>query len=125
MISLTASGPSWPFESIILVVAIFKESLKRVTISIRVGNVVRSVGLGTYKDIINIRTESAKDIVRKKSSKPLGRGTIMIASIAITKKTIVKSLDFAIGARNLNALACMPILLSLANSILKTCCMSG
>ena len=47
IISLTALGPSWPLLKIILVVAIFNESLKSVTIKIRVGKVLKSVGFGT------------------------------------------------------------------------------
>jgi hypothetical protein len=119
MISLTAFGPLCPSDKIILVVAIFKESLKSVTISIRVGKVVRSVGFGTYKDIIKIKTETAREIVRKKSNIALGSGTMIIAKIAITKKTIVKSLLFARGAKNFIALSCILALLSLANSTLK------
>jgi hypothetical protein len=98
MISLTASGPSCPLLSIILVVAIFSESLKSVMISIKVGNVVKSVGFGTYKDIISIKTETAKDTVKNKSSMLLGSGTMIIASIIKTKTTTVKSFDFLSGS---------------------------
>ncbi len=69
-------------------------------ISINVGNVVKSVGFGIYRDISIIKTEIERDIVSKKSSTALGRGTIIIAKIAIIKKTIVKSFDFTIGSRN-------------------------
>jgi hypothetical protein len=85
----------------------------------RVGNVVKSVGLGTYKDIIKIKTAIAREIVRKKSNIALGRGTMIIAKIAITKKTIVKSLDFASGARKFKAPFGMPALFSLAKLFLK------
>ena len=34
-------------------------------------------------------------MVKKRSNTELGRGTIMIAKIAIIKKTIVRSFDFA------------------------------
>lgn len=66
-------------------------------INIKVGNVVKSVGFGMYSDIRIIKTEIDRDIVRKKSSAELGKGTIIIASIAIIKITIVKSLDFEMG----------------------------
>jgi hypothetical protein len=44
-----------------------------------------------------IKTDIDKDIVKKKSSAALGRGTMMIARIAMIKTTIVKSLAFRIG----------------------------
>ena len=47
MISLTALGPSFPWLRIILVVATFNDSRKSVTIKMRVGKVVKSVGFGT------------------------------------------------------------------------------
>jgi len=68
-------------------VATFKESLYKVTIKIKVGNVVKSVGLGIYKDNNKINTETDKEIVRKKSKKVLGNGTIIIKSIENTKIT--------------------------------------
>ena len=105
MISLTASGPSCPLLSIILVVAMFSDSLKRVTISIKVGNVVKSVGFGTYKDIIKIKTETAKEIVKKRSKTLLGSGTMMIASIIKTKTTTVKSFDFLSGSNQVENLS--------------------
>jgi hypothetical protein len=91
MILLTASVPFAPSERIILVVAIFRESLKRVKISIKVGKVVKSVGFGTYNEIKSIKTASAIDIVRSTSSTADGNGTIIIANIAITNKTTLKS----------------------------------
>jgi hypothetical protein len=83
---------------IILVVAIFSESLKSVIIKIRVGNVVKSVGLGIYKDIRIIKTESEREMVRKKSSTELGSGTMIIAKIDIISATTVKSLARKIGS---------------------------
>jgi len=65
--------------------------------SMRVGNVVKSVGFGIYKDMRMIKTDMDRDIVRKRSRTELGRGTIIIANMAIIKKTIVKSFDLAIG----------------------------
>jgi hypothetical protein len=70
----------------------FKESLKRVRMSISVGNVVRSVGFGTYSEMSKIKTARAIEIVRSTSKRADGRGTIMIARIAITKTTTLKSL---------------------------------
>jgi hypothetical protein len=91
MILLTASGPFCPLLKIILVVAIFSDSLKSVKISMRVGKVVKSVGFGTYKDIRSIKTASAIETVSKTSSTLEGRGTMIIAKIAITKITTLKS----------------------------------
>ena len=71
--------------------ATLSESLKRVIIKIRVGKVVKSVGLGIYKEIKMIKTAIAIEIVSIKSKRKLGRGTIIMAKIAITKKTILKS----------------------------------
>ena len=62
------------------------------------GKVVKSVGFGIYNEIINIKTETAREIVKNKSKIALGRGTMMIASIIKTKITTVKSLDFFIGS---------------------------
>ena len=56
-----------------------------------VGKVVKSVGFGTYSDISKIKTAKAIDIVKKTSSNADGRGTIIIANIAITKRTTLKS----------------------------------
>jgi len=92
MILLTASGPFCPLLKIILVVAIFSDSLKSVRMSIRVGKVVKSVGFGTYKDISKIKTAKAIETVSKTSSMLDGRGTMMMAKIAITNITTLKSL---------------------------------
>jgi hypothetical protein len=62
-------------------------------ISSRVGNVVKSAGLGIYKAISIIRTDADSEIVRKKSRIALGSGTIIIDKIATKNSTIVKSLD--------------------------------
>ncbi len=56
-----------------------------------VGKVVKSVGLGIYKLKSNIKTATDKEIVRKKSSMLLGKGTIIIKSIANTNPTTPKS----------------------------------
>jgi len=53
--------------------------------------VVKSVGFGIYKLKRSIKTPTDKEIVRKKSSMPLGNGTIIIRSIAKTKATTPKS----------------------------------
>ena len=52
---------------------------------------MKSVGFGIYKlkSIIKIPTD--KEIVKKKSSIPLGSGTIIIKSIANTNPTTPKS----------------------------------
>jgi len=92
IILLTPSGPSFPWLRIILVVAIFKESLNRVKISMRVGKVVKSVGFGTYKDISKIKTAKAIEIVNSTSKRLEGRGTMIMAKIAITNTTTLKSL---------------------------------
>lgn len=92
MMLLTASGPSLPWLRIILVVAILSESLKRVMMRMSVGKVVRSVGLGTYSEISRIKTATAIEIVSRKSKTPEGRGTMIIARIAITNATTLKSL---------------------------------
>ena len=91
IIVLTFSGPSWPLLKIILVVAIFKESLNKVKIKISVGKVVKSVGFGTYKEISSIKTASAIDVVSKTSSRVDGKGTMIIAKIAMTNITTLKS----------------------------------
>ena len=69
----------------------FKESLKSVTIKIKVGNVVKSVGFGIYKAKSKINTDTDNDKVKKKSSNEFGRGTIIIKSIEKTKATTPKS----------------------------------
>ncbi len=79
--------------------ATFKESLYKVTIKIIVGKVVKSVGFGIYKLKSKIKTPTDKEIVRKKSSIPLGSGTIIIKSIAKTKTTTPKSV---ISLKNLS-----------------------
>ncbi len=53
-----------------------------------------------YSAIRIIRTETAIDMVRKKSNSPLGNGTIMIAIIAIIKATTVKSFALTIISKN-------------------------
>lgn len=55
------------------------------------GNVVRSVGFKIYKEIKSIKTDKEMEIVSIKSKIPLGKGTIMMATIAITKNTTLKS----------------------------------
>jgi len=52
---------------------------------------VKSVGFGIYKLNNSIRTPTDNEIVKKKSSIPLGSGTIMIKSIAKTNATTPKS----------------------------------
>ncbi len=46
-----------------------------------------------------IKTETDREIVKKKSRIPLGNGTIIIANIAIIKPTIVKSFALTIGSK--------------------------
>lgn len=46
------------------------------------------------------KTEIDNEITRKKSSIALGRGTMIIAKIAMIKITIVKSFDLTIGSKN-------------------------
>jgi hypothetical protein len=53
--------------------------------------VVKSVGFGIYKLKSNIKTPTDNEIVKKKSSIPLGSGTIIIKSIANTNATTPKS----------------------------------
>ena len=84
---------------IILVVEIFKESLKSVIIKINVGKVVKSVGLGMYKEIKIISTETESEITRKKSSIALGSGTIIIAKIETIKTTTVRSFALTKGSK--------------------------
>ena len=67
-----------------------------------VGKVVKSVGFGIYKDIINIKTATAKEMVRKRSKTALGRGTMIIANIIKTKITTIKSFDFLRGSIQLS-----------------------
>ena len=57
----------------------------------RVGKVVRSVGRGMYNEISKIRTAIAIDTVSSTSKTADGKGTIIIAKIAITKMTTLKS----------------------------------
>ena len=45
------------------------------------------MGFGIYKPSNKIKTETDKDIVKKKSSIPLGRGIIIINKIEKTNKT--------------------------------------
>jgi hypothetical protein len=56
-----------------------------------VGKVVKSVGFGTYKEIRRIKTAIAIEIVRSTSNIGAGRGTMIMARIAITKTTTLKS----------------------------------
>ena len=65
-----------------------------------VGNVVKSVGFSIKTEIRIIRTDIAIETVRKKSSTLLGRGTMIIAIMAIIIATIVRSLALAIVSRN-------------------------
>lgn len=51
------------------------------------------MGFFTYKAIKMISAESAMEIAKKKSNKELGNGTMMIAKIAMIKKTTVKSFE--------------------------------
>ena len=69
----------------------FNESLNSVTINIKVGKVVKSVGFGIYKAKSKIRTDTDKDKVKKKSSNEFGRGTIIIKRMEKTKATTPKS----------------------------------
>ena len=52
---------------------------------------VKSFGFGIYKDKSKIKTATDKEIVRKKSKNPFGRGTIIIRRIAKTNPTTPKS----------------------------------
>ena len=63
---------------------------------------VRSVGFGIYKEISKINTDTANEIVKKKSKIPLGRGIIIIKRIANTKNTTPKSLTPPIFSLNLD-----------------------
>jgi hypothetical protein len=83
----------YPSVRIILVVAIFNDSLKSTIISSNVGNVVKSGGRGINSAIRIISTDADIDIVKKKSSIADGRGTIIIDNIAIKNSTTVKSLE--------------------------------
>ena len=56
-----------------------------------VGKVVKSVGFGTYKEISKIKTAKAIEMVSKISKRAEGKGTIIMAKIAITKTTTLKS----------------------------------
>lgn len=85
-------------------------------IKISVGNVVRSVGFGIYRLIIIINTEIAIEIVKKRSKTALGRGTMMIAMMAITKKTSVKSFDFPRLERSLFILKAASLSLAFAKA---------
>jgi hypothetical protein len=58
-----------------------------------VGKVVKSVGRGMYSEISKISTDKDMTIAKKKSSIPLGRGTMIIAKIAITNTTTLRSRD--------------------------------
>lgn len=58
-----------------------------------VGKAEKSVGFLTYNAIKIISAESAIETAKKKSSKELGRGTMMIARIAMIKKTTVRSFE--------------------------------
>ena len=74
-------------------VAILRDNLKRVTINIKVGKVVKSVGRGIYKEIKIIKIESAIEMVSIKSKMAPGSGTIIIPRTDITKNTTPRSLD--------------------------------
>ncbi|OCS26250.1 hypothetical protein CFVB10_05175 [Campylobacter fetus subsp. venerealis cfvB10] len=80
--------------------AIFKDRRNSVIISIKVGNVLRSVGFGIYIEINIINTEIDSESAKKKSSTGLGSGTMIIAKIAIITKTTVRLLAFTNGAKN-------------------------
>ncbi|BCX79137.1 hypothetical protein LBC_05990 [Campylobacter sp. 19-13652] len=80
------------------VVAIFKDSLKSVIISTKVGKVLRSVGRGTYMEMSIISTEIAIETESKKSSTKDGKGTMITASMAIMTPTILRLLNLSIGA---------------------------
>ena len=68
---------------------------------------VRSVGRGIYKEIRSIRTDNALTIARSMSSIALGNGTMMIAKIAITKTTILRSRDANIADRTVLTLGAL------------------
>jgi hypothetical protein len=91
IMELTASGPLCPSLKIDLVVAIFKESLNSAKIRIIVGKVVKSAGFCMYKDINRIKRDKDKDIIKKKSSIPFDKGTIIIVRIATNSPTTNKS----------------------------------
>lgn len=99
IISLTASGPKCPLLKIIRVVAIFKDSLKSVMISTKVGKVLRSVGRGMYIEIKIISTEMDIEIARKKSRTADGNGTIITTKIVIITPTMLSPLNFIKGAK--------------------------
>ena len=54
---------------------------------------LKSVGFGIYNDKSKINTATDKEIVRKKSKNPFGRGTIIIKRIAKTNPTTPKSVS--------------------------------
>jgi len=93
IIELTSSGPLCPSLKIDRVVAIFKDSLKRARISISVGNVVKSAGFCTYKEINKTNNDIEREIIKKKSKNPFDKGTIMIVNIATKNATTKRSLE--------------------------------
>lgn len=92
IIELTASGPLCPSLRIDLVVAMFKDNLKRANINIIVGNVVKSAGFCIYKEISKISKDNDNEIIKKKSKIPFDKGTIIIINIAANIATTNKSL---------------------------------
>ena len=68
-----------------------------------VGKVVKSVGFSMKTEMRIIKTDIAMDTVRKKSKNALGSGTMIIAIMAIIKKTIVRSFALAMVSRKGNA----------------------
>ena len=64
------------------------------------------MGFGIYKEISKINTDTANEIVKKKSKIPLGSGIIIIKRIANTKNTTPKSLaslNFSFNFTNLSS----------------------
>ena len=56
-------------------------------------HVVKSEGFWIYKDINKISNDKDKDIIRKKSRTPFGKGIIIIASIETNNATTIKSFE--------------------------------
>jgi len=62
--------------------------------------VVKSVGFGIYKLKSKINTLTVREIVKKKSNTELGRGIIIIKSIAKTNATTPKSVISLIALKD-------------------------
>ena len=89
-----AAVPSWPFERISRVEAMFSDSRSMVEINRMVGNDENSSGAWMNSEVIRIRIDTVIEIARNRSSTIEGRGRISTTRMVSTPNASARSPRF-------------------------------